>query len=569
MAERDVRGKKVGKYELLTPLSVGGMAELFLGTMRGPGGFEKYAVIKRILPTASFNESFVKMFLDEARITAAFSHPNIVQTFDIGEDPEGLWVALEFIAGANLNEVFNQCVKKQAVLSLGFSASVVHECALALHYAHTYRRPSGEEAPVIHRDVAQKNVMVSWDGQVKLLDFGIAKARGALSKTNAGTVKGTAGYMSPEQIRGEPLDGRSDVFSLGVVLWEMCTGERLFSAATELEEVQLVLKGEVKRPSEVEPAVPDELSEIILKALAFDPKNRFLTAKELARALSTRCGELLFEQEDRTAFMQALFAERIAEQRQLFDGQEHSGARLREAVKPLLEPEGAPSTVRRKVKTGTGNKGVRRKDKASGTARDPEEERLIMAAIELAAKTAEPQSRPRQWTGPLVLVVVVVIALGFVWKVLVEDRRPAASGLQRFPGEPVESEARTGTEAAVDNPLRPIVLKPVDKARAGTPQIPVVPDTRASGGGATGPSADAAPAKTGLGHVTLALLPSGTVSEHGREIAHGSLLTFSLSSGTHLLQVVGEDGVRRKLSLKVSRGKNKPLKLAVQDLPPE
>ncbi|MER2566381.1 MAG: serine/threonine-protein kinase, partial [Myxococcaceae bacterium] len=242
------RGDRVGKYEILTPLTSGGMAELFIGSTVGPGGFQKHVVIKRILPDASRDENFMRMFLDEARITAGFSHPNIAQVYDLGEDEQGLYVVMEFIAGQNLNQVVSVCAKKQHVLPLGFSVSVINDCAQALHYAHTYVKPSGESYPVVHRDVAQKNIMVGWDGQTKLLDFGIAKAANTLSRTKVGTVKGTAGYMSPEQVTGKPVDGRSDVFSLGVVLWEMVTGQRLFAAETELAEMKLILEGKVERP---------------------------------------------------------------------------------------------------------------------------------------------------------------------------------------------------------------------------------------------------------------------------------------------------------------------------------
>src|SRR4051812_26219417 len=275
MGEELYRGMKIGKYEILTQLTSGGMAELFLGYTAGPGGFRKYVVVKRILPDAKDNDQFVKMFLDEARITAAFNHPNIGQVFDLGEDGAGLFLAMEFIAGQNLNQVTAACAKQRAVLPLGLSASVVHDLALALHYAHTFTDPAGKPFPVIHRDVAQKNVMVTYNGVVKLLDFGIAKARGSLGRTNVGTVKGTTGYMSPEQVRGEELDGRSDVFGLGVVLWEMCTGRRLFSGETEIEEMKLILSQPIPRPTELVDVIPEALSDIVLRSLARERADRF------------------------------------------------------------------------------------------------------------------------------------------------------------------------------------------------------------------------------------------------------------------------------------------------------
>ncbi|MHB8879329.1 MAG: serine/threonine protein kinase, partial [Myxococcaceae bacterium] len=247
------RGSRIGKYEILTQLSVGGMAELFLGFTAGPGGFRKYVVVKRILPDVRANEQFVKMFLDEARITAAFNHPNIAQVFDLGEEEDGLYLAMEFISGQNLNQVTRACATRRAVLPIAFSVAVARDVCSALHYAHHFTDPAGRAFPVIHRDVAQKNVMVTYEGVVKLLDFGIAKAKGSLGRTTAGMVKGTTGYMSPEQVRGDEIDGRSDVFSVGVMLHELITGRRLFAADTELEEMKLILDAPIPRPIDLAP----------------------------------------------------------------------------------------------------------------------------------------------------------------------------------------------------------------------------------------------------------------------------------------------------------------------------
>ncbi|HEX8706030.1 MAG TPA: serine/threonine-protein kinase, partial [Myxococcaceae bacterium] len=262
----DSSGEQIGKYQVITRLSAGGMAELFLGFTAGPGGFRKYVALKRILPDVRTNEQFGRMFLDEARITAAFNHPNITQVYELGEEEDGLYLAMEFISGQDLDHVIKAYRKRNEPVPLGMGLSVMRDVCHALHYAHTFTDPSGRPSPIIHRDVAGKNVMVTYDGVVKLLDFGIAKARNSLERTRAGMVKGTAGYMSPEQVRGQPLDGRSDVFSAGVVLWELVTGERLFAAESEREEMKMILEAPIPVPTARVPTVPPEVSTVVLKA---------------------------------------------------------------------------------------------------------------------------------------------------------------------------------------------------------------------------------------------------------------------------------------------------------------
>ncbi len=555
--------QRFGKYDVLAHLQRGGMAELMLGATAGMGGFRKYVVIKRILPEASSDENFVRMFLDEARVTAAFSHPNICQTYDLGDDGEGgLYVALEFIAGQDLNQVVTACATQQAVLPLGFSVSVVHDCALALHYAHTFKLPNGEDSPVIHRDVAQKNIMVTYDGQVKLLDFGIAKARGALAHTRAGTVKGTAGYMSPEQVRGEVIDGRSDVFALGVVLWEMSTGQRLFSAETELAELRMILSEPIRPPDEVEPSVPPELSAVVMKALERDLSQRYRSARELARALTTDCARLMFDAEERADFMGQRFEAKIASTRRLFDVAASSDAgELKDAVKAFQNirdtDEGAAppaaqapkraravgatvSDPRMRALSNVKLKPVRSKvsHKKLEKVVDPGVTEAVAAA--LAAELPEEVPRKPMW--PMVaLAAVAALGVGaLVWY-----------GVQHGAGEAPMHDLATINEVKPLAPPKP--LSDLEEEEEEVPEAPpiVQPPPRAKG------------------EVSLALIPEATVSKGGQKLASGSFVTFTLPVGTHLVTVTGTDGVRRNLSLKVTAGKNKAQRFKVEDLPTE
>ncbi|MCU0699140.1 MAG: serine/threonine protein kinase [Myxococcaceae bacterium] len=581
------RGDRVGKYEILTPLTMGGMAELFIGTTMGPGGFQKHVVIKRILPDASRDEGFMRMFLDEARITAGFNHPNIAQVYDLGEDEQGLYVVMEFIPGQNLNQVVSTCAKQQHVLPLGFSASVINDCALALHYAHTYTKPSGEAYPVVHRDVAQKNIMVAWDGQTKLLDFGIAKAANTLSRTKVGTVKGTAGYMSPEQVMGKAVDGRSDVFSLGVVAWEMVTGQRLFSAETELAEMKLILDGKVQRPDAVEPVVPPELSDVIMRAVAREAADRYPNAREFSKAL-TRCGDLLFDQEQRSLFMRELFADRIEKTQKLFDLSKVKkqdatvDVEVRQLAKSIQESamsQPVLTPIKGRPRVAAGNR------KPKSKQRSAEEEKLLDLAIRVdqvaaGALSGEPPPR-RTWGGFVIGALVVLLVGGLVNKVFFPGKRVSSSGLVMWDGEPDEAPEDPNAPKRPKEPPSSVVADPSaipgatgeapepEAAPAGTEPITSPPPPRLERLEKVEVKKPKPPPPplAATGEVTLALLPEATVFRGKEELARGSLVSFKLPPGTHMLTILGTDGVKRRLSLPVVSGKNPARRFKLDDLP--
>ncbi|MDX2011054.1 MAG: serine/threonine-protein kinase [Myxococcaceae bacterium] len=582
------RGDRVGKYEILTPLTMGGMAELFIGTTMGPGGFQKHVVIKRILPDASRDEGFMRMFLDEARITAGFNHPNIAQVYDLGEDEQGLYVVMEFIPGQNLNQVVSTCAKQQHVLPLGFSASVINDCALALHYAHTYVKPSGESYPVVHRDVAQKNIMVAWDGQTKLLDFGIAKAANTLSRTKVGTVKGTAGYMSPEQVMGKPVDGRSDVFSLGVVAWEMVTGQRLFSAETELAEMKLILDGKVQRPDVVEPVVPPELADVIMRAVAREPADRYLNARDFSKALTSRCGDLLFDQEQRSLFMRELFADRIEKTQKLFDLSKAKkdatvDVEVRQLAKSIQESamsQPVLTPIKGRPRVAAGNRKPRSKQRSA------EDEKLLDLAIrvdQVATGTLSGEPPPkRTWGGFIILALVVLLVGGLANKVFFPDKRVSSSGLVMWDGEPEEPpDDPNAPRRPSDGPPPAVVADPssIPGASSEDPPPEVAPGNTEPITTPPPPRMERLekvevkkpkpppPALAATGEVTLALLPEATVFRGKEELAKGTLVSFKLPPGTHMLTILGTDGVKRRLSLPVVSGKNPARRFKLEDLP--
>ena len=338
------RGRRIGKYEILTRLSMGGMAELFLAYVAGPGGFRKYVAVKQILPDIKKDENFVKMFLDEARITAAFSHSNIGQVYDLGEEQGELYLAMEFISGQNLEQIIKRSAKREVVLPIGFACRVVRDSVLGLHYAHHFTDQAGHPAPVVHRDVSPKNVMVTYTGDVKMIDFGIAKARNRLNRTQVGIVKGTSGYMSPEQVKNEPLDGRTDLFAAAVFLHEMLTAQRLFTAPTDAAMMLKIVEGEIQLPKNLNPRVPGALSDVVMKGLARKRENRFATGKEFAKALEQACPEL-FDEDQSAELMTRLFDDKIQTTRALLElaNSDDTGS-LTRAVEELASEDLDPLT---------------------------------------------------------------------------------------------------------------------------------------------------------------------------------------------------------------------------------
>jgi serine/threonine protein kinase len=310
LAKDAFTGKQFGRFEVLCKLGEGGMSEVFLAWQKSVGGFRRPVVLKRILESIRHDKDFLRMFVQEAKITSGLSHGNIAALHDLAHEGSELFMVMEFVPGATLVEVAKACAIAREEIPIGLTLAAVRDTALALHYAHTFKDPSGRSRPVIHRDIAEKNVMVSLDGTTKLLDFGIARQEGRKGMTQIGMVKGTAGYMSPEQVRGEELDGRTDVFSLGVVLHECLTGHRLFRRETRIDEVHALLNDPIAAPSQRNRKVSMEIDSVVMKALSRDREHRYANAREVALALDRAAAAQMWEVEKRAAFIQKHFAER-------------------------------------------------------------------------------------------------------------------------------------------------------------------------------------------------------------------------------------------------------------------
>lgn len=258
------------------------MAELYLGRVEGPGGFEKLVAIKRVLPTRSEDADFAKMLVDEARVAATLDHANVVKVMDFGVSGAHHYLVMEYLHGRDLHDVRRVASGK---FPLPVALSILIGAAHGLHYAHEATSPDGRPLGLVHRDVSPSNVFMCFSGEVKVVDFGIAKATALASGTRSGSLKGKIAYMSPEQCRGGDVDRRSDVHALGNLLYLLTTGRRVFAAPNEFRLLNVVAAGEFERPAAVCEGYPPELDEIVVRALAFDPADRWPTAAAFADAL--------------------------------------------------------------------------------------------------------------------------------------------------------------------------------------------------------------------------------------------------------------------------------------------
>jgi len=305
-----------GKYLLLDRVNVGGMAEVFKAKAFGVEGFERLVAVKRILPSIAEDAEFIEMFIDEAKIAVQLTHANIAQIFDLGRVGESYFIALEYVHGKDLRTIFDRARKRGEPLPVPMACFNIMKVCEGLAYAHDKKDAAGRDLHLVHRDVSPQNVLISYDGEVKLIDFGIAKAAGKASKTQAGILKGKFGYMSPEQVRGLPLDRRSDVFAVGIVLYELLTGERLFVGETDFSTLEKVRNVEIMPPSTYNRRIPDELEQIVLKALSKDVDDRYQTAMDLHDDLQSfmYTSGNFFARKDLAAYMRKTFAEEIAKE---------------------------------------------------------------------------------------------------------------------------------------------------------------------------------------------------------------------------------------------------------------
>jgi serine/threonine protein kinase len=308
-------GTMLGRYKIVRRIALGGMAELYLAYATGLDGFEKLVAIKRVQPAFAIDPDFVTMFLDEARTAATLSHPNIAQVHDVGVDGHSYFLAMEFVDGRDVRHLLRESIGRDQRMPLPIAIAIAGAVAAGLHAAHENRAPDRTPLHIVHRDVSPGNVLVTFGGAVKLIDFGIAKAARRRTVTQAGQLKGKAGYMSPEQCTGGTVDRRSDIFSLGVMLYELTTTTRLYRGRDEYQIMRRIVHGAVKPPALVVPGYPAELERIVLRALARDPEARYQTARDLHLELVrfARANAMEANEYDLAAYVHELIPDEQAE----------------------------------------------------------------------------------------------------------------------------------------------------------------------------------------------------------------------------------------------------------------
>ncbi len=465
-------GDKLGKYELIRQVAIGGMAELYLARTVGIEGFEKLVVVKRILPQYLSNASFVTMFLNEARLAATLHHPNIAQVYDIGLDEADYFFAMEYVHGEDLAHVITSSTEQGVPLSLDAALTLAAGLCAGLHYAHEKVGPDGRALEVVHRDVSPSNVLVSYDGSVKLVDFGIARAMMRQPQSTQGGLKGKIAYMSPEQgsARGA-LDRRSDLYSLGTLIYELTTGRLPFTAETDYAVLHQIVNNDVPPPTTFVREYPPALEKIVLTALARDPERRYPTALALQTAIEDfahenrlRISPLVLARVMGTLFPARLEEWDSAKAQGAFFVEQHVVRTLIESGRSQPQPDAEEDTSVQPVPTDLGG------DTSIGPPPITTDTGRIPTPVPGSGYPEPPPPAPaevRRTSSP---------AIGR--PITPEARRASSPAI----GRPVTPEARRASSPAIAQPVTPEARRASSPAiaRASSPAIaqPVTPEAR-------------------------------------------------------------------------------------------
>ncbi len=491
-------GRLFGRYRLLSLIGKGGMGEVYLALGPGIEGVEKRLAIKRLLPSLAEDEGFVARFLDEARLVVQLSHGNIVPVFEVGRIGSDYFLAMEYVRGHNLREVDDALAKRQQVMPIPLALFIAHEVSRGLDYAHRKTDADGKPLGIVHRDVSPQNVLVGFDGEVRLVDFGIAKVAGKSHRTRTGGLVGKFAYMSPEQAAGSPLDGRSDIFSLGVVLHELLTGQPLFDGETDPEVLRKVQEAQVGPPSRMRTDISPQLDALVLRALAREPSERFANMAEFSRELGRR----LYATSGAGAAELSSFMAELSRT---------SSASLSEAVASALEqtPDSAPA------------------QKLTPETSAPPDSLRVTSTLTL---TPEELAFPHRRLLPRALIAFTLSA--------------AASGLAfgLWPKVRPSDSASKGEAASVADSAMASASTSAQSASAtnnesDSSDLAATGRTNHSPGRARSPTA-AKSVRLDVGYLTLRVSPASNIEVDGKSVAaNSSLMRLELSAGNHEVAV--------------------------------
>jgi eukaryotic-like serine/threonine-protein kinase len=563
-------GSQIGRYHLLAKIATGGMAEIWLADQAGLKGFQKSVVIKRILESFTANPEFVTMFLDEARIAAQLNHPNVVQIFDLGELSGAYYIAMEYLPGENVSSVVRASNKKKVPLPIGLATKIVSDAAAGLGHAHTKRGSDGKPLNVVHRDVSPHNLIVTLDGNTKVVDFGVARAANRATQTTDGNIKGKVAYMSPEQAMGDPLDARSDVFSLGIVLFETTTGTRFFEDKDPSAMIGILIGG---RPLPVardrNPNVPAELNEIISTALSRDLSKRYPNGTALHDALEA----WLHKQPEQAstsavaAHLKQLFAEEWAKRTELIEAARAGNltpSGLRKSLKPDTDASMPGGTVAERrpasgsrsmipwlagaIGVGLGLAVLLMWRTISVPAPDvpavielPYPEPAVAKSVRVRIET-EPAGAEVAIDGKVRGTAPIEVT-----DVGVGDHEVSATLAGHMRATRKLTIQEEGERAQVMLSLAPVAV---------AAPAPVVRD-------APSKSPAAAPAAVGKGKLTLQTTPWTVVFLGGKRLGETPLLDYPLPAGRHTLRLENnEENVKTSVEIEITAGKTTVKKLS-------
>ena len=511
--------RAVGKYELVAKLASGGMGQIFVARLIGPGGFERLVVIKQLLPHLESRDRAVAMFLEEAAVASRIRHPNVCQVHELGVADGKHYLVMEYLDGVTVGQAASKLFSKSDPRALEFVGGVLEQACEGLHAIHTAKEPDGSPANIVHRDVSPQNLFITVDGVVKVLDLGIAKRDGSTIKTRTGLLLGKVNYMAPEQILGRPTDARSDIFALGSVAFEMASGAPAFRRDSDYRTLKAIIE-------ESTPPLDGWLGPIVAKALARDPRNRFGTAREMGRSVSG-----IFRSLGGT-----MSAMGIAEWIEL-----RFGTELRKRREQLMK-EGSADAL-------SSNTHLREENAARGSGADSG--RVDTIHTQLVPLTAKERATAlRSWqteTGleprpvrsrpsrlgtfaPFVFAGLGAAIVGLLW--FVSNREPRADGVTSEP------------TAELSTARLPRELDATPDARLEVPRIDADPSHRG----------EAQPRRR-RGYVTIVSKPYATIYIDGKRVDVTPILRHPVAAGRRRIRAVTADGRAQRFSIKVEAGK--------------